>query len=125
MPATRNVAKPHSRAHRRAPGLSARSALVDLPPQGCDLPVPPMPKGREWSAVDRARWRELWRSPQAVMWDETCRGTVALLIVYEAAILAGEASAWQAQEARYAADALGLTPKAMAALGWRIAVGAS
>jgi hypothetical protein len=57
------------------------------------------------------------------MWDDTATGTVAVLIVYEAAILAGKASAWQAQEARYASDALGLTPKAMAALGWRIVGG--
>jgi hypothetical protein len=62
----------------------------------------------------------LWQSPQAVMWDDAVRGTVAVLLVYEAAILAGTASAWMAQEARYAADALGLTPKAMTALGWRI-----
>ena len=55
------------------------------------------------------------------MWDDTARGTVAVLVVCEAAILGGSAAAWQAQEARHAADALGLTPKAMAALGWRIA----
>ncbi|HRD60944.1 MAG TPA: hypothetical protein PLZ93_01115 [Nocardioides sp.] len=54
------------------------------------------------------------------MWDDTARGTVAVLLVYEAAVLADSASAWQAQEARYAAEALGLTPKAMASLGWRI-----
>ncbi|GAB3049645.1 hypothetical protein GCM10027053_05510 [Intrasporangium mesophilum] len=35
-------------------------------------------------------------------------------------MFAGEAAAWQAQEARYAAEALGLTPKALVALGWRI-----
>ncbi|MBM9621806.1 hypothetical protein JE024_24340 [Streptomyces zhihengii] len=74
----------------------------------------------EWTRADVARWEELWRSPQAVMWDDTVRGTVALLLVYESAILAGSASAWMAQEARYAGEALGLTPKALAALGWRI-----
>ncbi|HKS45295.1 MAG TPA: hypothetical protein VJT49_09290 [Amycolatopsis sp.] len=120
MPPKRNAAKPNSRAHRRPPAAAARAALVDLPATGCDLPVPEMPPGREWSEDDRARWSELWESPQAVMWDDTCRGTVAVLLVYERAILAGEASAWMAQEARYAAEALGLTPKAMVALGWRI-----
>lgn len=124
MPAPRNVGKPNSRAHRRPPAATARAAIVDLPAAGCDLPVPKMPPGRAWTKADRARWRELWQSPQAIMWDDTARGTVAVLLVYEAAILAGEASAWQAQEARYAADALGLTPKAMAALGWRIVDGA-
>lgn len=126
MPPTRNHAKPNSRAHRRPPSAAtARAALVDLPAQGCDLPVPDMPPGREWSEHDRARWEELWQSPQAVMWDDTCRGTVALLVVYEREILAGSAAAWMAQEARYAAESLGLTPKAMANLGWRIVDGAS
>lgn len=120
MPAPRNPQKPNSRYRDRPVAATARTALVDLPASGCDLPVPKLPKGRDWTREDRARWRELWQSPQALMWDDTCRGTVALLITYEAEILAGQASAWQAQEARYAADALGLTPKAMASLGWRI-----
>ena len=75
---------------------------------------------RSWSSTQRARWNELWKSPQASQWDETARGTVAMLLVYEAAVLDGTASAWQAQEARYAADALGLTPRALTALGWKI-----
>lgn len=123
MPAPRNASKPNSRAHRRPPTASARAALVDLPAEGCDLPVPPMPPGRAWSGDDRDRWEELWQSPQAIMWDDTARGTVAVLLVYESEVLAGTASAWQAQEARYAADALGLTPKAMVGLGWRIVDG--
>lgn len=124
MPAPRNATKPHSRAHRRPPSAAARAALVDLPASGCDLPVPDLPPGRTWTDDDGARWAELWQSPQATMWDDTVRGTVAVLIVYEAAILAGSASAWQAQEARYASDALGLTPRSLAALGWRIVDGA-
>lgn len=118
MPAKRNVEKPHSRAHRGSVG--SRQALVELPAAGCDLPVPDLPPGRAWTDQDRARWDELWQSPQAVQWDESARGTVALLVVYEAAVLAGEASAWMAQELRYAGEALGLTPRALAALGWRI-----
>lgn len=118
MSASRNHSKPNSRAHRRP---EQRAALIRLPASGCELPVPPMPSGRDWSEHEQARWDELWRSPQAVMWDDTAAGTVAVLLVYEAMILAGTASAWHAQEARYAADALGLTPKAMAHLGWAIA----
>jgi hypothetical protein len=120
MPKMRDPSKPHSRAHR---GQGAASRLVDLPAAGCLLPVPDMPAGREWTDADRARWEELWQSPQATMWDDTARGTVALLLVYEAAVLAGTASAWQAQEARYAGEALGLTPRAMTQLGWRIVDG--
>lgn len=94
--------------------------LIELPAAGSDLPVPRMPKGRTWSRAERARWKDLWGSPQATQWDDTAAATVALVIVYEAEILSGTASAWKAQEARYAAEALGLTPKAMQALGWVI-----
>jgi hypothetical protein len=45
---------------------------------------------------------------------------VATLLIFEAAILSDSAAAWQAKEARYAAEALGLTPRSMTALGWRI-----
>lgn len=118
MPPKRNPTKPYSRAHRG--GMGPRTAAVELPAEGCALPVPPLPAGREWTPVERSRWAELWGSPQATQWDETAIGTVASLLIYEGAILAGTASAWMAQEARYAADALGLTPKALTALGWRI-----
>lgn len=118
MPAPRNASKPHSRAHR-AP-IGAQNAMIDLPSTGCTLPAPPMPAGRSWTAPEAARWSELWGSPQAVQWDESATGTVAVLIAYEAAILAGTASAWMAQEARYASESLGLTPRALGQLGWRI-----
>jgi hypothetical protein len=79
-----------------------------------------MPEGRTWCTHEKSRWQELWKSPQANQWDETARDTVACLVIYETAIFTGSASAWQAQEARYAAEALGLTPRSLVALGWRI-----
>lgn len=116
MPAPRNAGKPRSRAHRGTVG--SRQALVDLPAAGCALPVPDLPAGRaEWTDHERARWVELWQSPQATQWDETARGTVAVLVIYESALLAGEASAWMAQEHRHAAESLGLTPRALGQLG--------
>ena len=118
MPPKKNPQKPNSRVHRGSVG--SRLALIDLPATGCELPEPDMPPGRVWTDHEHARWSELWRSPQATQWDETARGTVAALLIFETAILEGTASAWQAQEARYAAEALGLTPKALTALGWRI-----
>lgn len=119
MPAKRNPGKPHSRTHRG--GIGSRQALIELPAAGCTLPVPDMPAGRAWTDTEQERWSELWHSPQAVQWDETARGTVATLVIYETAIFTGAASAWQAQEARYAAESLGLTPRSMTSLGWRIA----
>lgn len=118
MPPKRNPAKPHSRVHRG--NVGSRQSLIELAATGCPLPVPEMPAGRDWSAVERSRWEELWHSPQANQWDETARGTVAALVIYETAIFTGKAAAWQAQEARYAAESLGLTPRAMTSLGWRI-----
>lgn len=113
-PTPRNPSKPHSR-HR------GRSNLVALPPDGCTLPVPDMPAGRPWTDHERARWEELWQSPQATMWDESARGTVALLVAYESRLLCGDGgTAWIGQEARHAAESLGLTPRAMAHLGWEI-----
>lgn len=120
MGTPRNATKPNSRAYRQV-NQAIRQALVTLPSEGCLLPVPEMPASREWDAHEQARWEELWSSPQATQWDETAKGTVALLVAYESLLLGSKGSAWVAQECRYAAEALGLTPKALTALGWRIA----
>lgn len=120
MPAPRNASKPHSRANRRPVSSGPRAALVELPAVGCTLPIPELPAGRPWTPAEQERWRELWESPQATQWDDTARGTVATLVCYESQVFAGTASAWQAQEMRYASEALGLTPRALGQLGWRI-----
>lgn len=82
--------------------------------------MPELPAGRDWSDAEQHRWESLWSSPQSTQWDETVTGTVAVLVIYETAIYTGVASAWMAAEARHAAEALGLTPRAMASLGWKI-----
>lgn len=118
MPRKRDPRKPHSRAHRGPVG--PRNAPIVLPKAGCTLDAPPMPEGREWSDVERARWAALWGSPQANEWDETVVGTVAKVVIFESAMFAGEASAWMAQEHRHAETSLGLTPLSLVQLGWRI-----
>lgn len=111
-----NPARPASR-HRTA----ARPGLVDLPADGCDLPIPPIPTGsRKWTAAERKLWRELWQSPQATQWDDSYCIAVAVYIAHSSAILSENASAWHAQEFRHLGDKLGLTPAGMASLGWRI-----
>ena len=119
MPAMRNTNTEHSRAFR---GSEGTRRITYLPPEGCTLPVPAVPASVRgmWERQEKARWRELWQSPQATQWDDSVTGTVALLVTYEHALLSGKGSAWMAQECRYASDALGLTPKSMNALGWRI-----
>ena len=120
MPKTRNTSKQFSRAFRSK--NDEKSPITYLPPEGCTLPVPSVPSAVRavWDRNQKARWRELWQSPQATQWDDSVSGTVALLVSYESALLSGRGAAWMAQEARYAADSLGLSPKAMSALGWRI-----
>lgn len=120
MPRSRQTVSPRSRAYRLE-SQPARRVTV-LPAKGCGLPVPRIPKQlrESWTPEMKRRWRELWQSPQATQWDESCAGTVATLVTYESALLDGGGSAWMAQEYRYASDALGLTPKAMNALGWVI-----
>lgn len=112
----RTATKPNSRANRGA----SRSSIVELPAGGCDLPVPRLPRGREWTKDERALWRNLWRSPQATQWDDSYMPAVAAYVAHTSAVLAGVAAAWQAQEQRHLGAQLGLTPQGMAALGWVI-----
>ena len=120
MAAPRNVMKPRSRYGGNRGEVGARVPLVELPAAGCDLPVPDMPSGRDWTDREQARWSELWESPQACAWDDSATGIVAALIIYESALFDGSAAAWHAAEHRHAGEALGLTPRAMNQLGWRI-----
>jgi hypothetical protein len=65
-------------------------------------------------------WRELWKTPHAVMW-ERLRWTreVAQYARWKAKAELGDIDA--SREARMLADRLGLTPKAMQDLRWTIA----
>lgn len=94
--------------------------MLVLPAEGCDLPAPRMPRGRRWTSAQRALWAELWASPQAVMWDDSFTSTVAMYVAHVSAVVVGEASAWQAQEARHLSDRLGLSPAGLIACGWRL-----
>jgi hypothetical protein len=89
-------------------------------PVECTLPAPALPKGRDWLPHEEERWATLWSSPQASQWDSSVVGLAAALVTYETLILRDKASAWVAAEARHAYEQLGLTPRAMAALGWVI-----
>ena len=111
---TSNANKPNSRRRRSG----AHSGLIDLPAEGCVLPVPQLPKGRKWSPEERKLWQNLWKSPQADQWDDSYIAAVAAYVCHSTAIYSAEASAWQAQEFRHLGGQLGLTPAGMAALGW-------
>lgn len=98
---------------------SGRSGLHTLPAT-CDLPVPDLPPGRDWSDPEQQMWQELWTGPQANEWDDSFIPVVAMFVTHCSNILGGRASAWMAQEARHLSDRLGLTPQGMAALGWAL-----
>lgn len=114
-----NARKTNSR--HRSPG--ARSGLIELPIEGCSLPVPRLPKTRDWTPEERRLWRNLWRSPQANEWEDSFIAAVAAYVCHATAVYAGEAAAWQAQEMRHLGAQLGLTPAGMSALGWVIVGG--
>lgn len=110
-----NPLKPHSRRHR---GNTRTTGLIELPAEGCELPVPALPKSREWTPEEKKLWRNLWKSPQATQWDDSFIAAVAAYIVHATSVYGGTAAAWQAQEMRHLGHQLGLTPSGMLALGW-------
>lgn len=112
---------PPSNPHKPRSRGRTTKVIVTLPAEGCDLEPPPLPRGRRWTSIDREWWEDLWKSPQAVMWDDSAATLVAAYIIHQRHVMSGNAGAWQAQEARHLADRLGLTPQGMASLGWRIA----
>ncbi|MFJ2731408.1 hypothetical protein [Streptomyces sp. NPDC087317] len=65
-------------------------------------------------------WKELWSTPQAVMWQQmSWTREVAQYVRWKCRAEVGDLDA--AKEARQLADRLGLTPLAMLRLRWKIA----
>lgn len=108
---------PNPHARRR----NARPAFRRLPAAGRDTPPPAWPLGGRASKGELELWAELWRSPQAVAWEEL--GWVRTVARYARITIAAErprAIAAVMSEARQLEDRLGLNPKAMRSLGWEI-----
>ena len=113
----RNAQKPRSRAN------PASSSGLRFLPIECHLPVPALPKGRDWSPEERKLWRSIWKGPQGNAYDDSFVAAVAACVCHASAVYSGTASAWQAQEFRHLGAQLGLTPAGMASLGWVIESG--
>lgn len=100
---------------------NARVGVVMLPAGGRQGPAPKWPLTRA-SREESALWRELWASPQAIVWES--QGWTRVVARYCRVASLAEASsilakdAWS--EARQLEDRLGLTPKAMRMLLWVI-----
>lgn len=102
------------RQRRNAPTFE----WVNLPASGREGDPPVMPAGREWSEVTRAEWARIWATPQATMWDSTWPDWLNWCLLREQMLEKPSASA--ASEMRQFHHKLGLNPKAMLDLRWRI-----
>ncbi|MGI5408720.1 hypothetical protein ACQEV9_18240 [Streptomyces chartreusis] len=70
--------------------------------------------------IEAELWRELWKTPQAVMWGRlSWTREVAQYVRWKSRAEAGDLDA--AKEARQLADRLGLTPLSLLRLRWEIA----
>lgn len=74
----------------------------------------------EQRKLERALWRELWRTPQAIQWERLgWTREVAQYVRHKVLAELGELD--DAKEARQWSDRLGLTPLALQRLRWEIA----
>ncbi len=96
--------------------------MTTLPPGGRDGPVPAWPLTGEPSDEEAAAWADLWRTPQAVVWE---RMGVARVVARYCQLLAAcerpDATAARHAQATALEDRLGLSPKGMRLLLWEIA----
>jgi hypothetical protein len=100
---------------------NARSGPVKLPAEGRKGDPPEWPLAGRSNAAERAAWADLWRTPQAVMWERL--GWTRTVARYCRLMIEAEkrdADAKALAEARQFEDRLGLTPKAMRLLLWEI-----
>lgn len=96
-------------------------AEVRLPRSGRKGRAPRWPLDVAASAGEAKAWRELWRSPQAVAWEQldVARSVARYVVCLVASEERGAPAALLA-EVRQMEDRLGLSPMALLRLRWRI-----
>lgn len=112
----------------RYPGPDAqrrhRNALefgwVALPPAGRKGKAPALPSFRPWQKATREWWRDMWRTPQAVMWDPSGRSLHSAAILVDELAIGERAPAPLIAELRQQETMHGLSPKALLQLRWLI-----
>lgn len=103
---------PSQRVRRNTP------KLTQLPAEGRKGRTPKWPFA-ESTDTERKLWGDLWRTPQAVMWERThAHREVAAYVRWSLLAELGDIKA--APESRQLADRLGLTPLALRRLEWEI-----
>lgn len=91
-----------------------------LPAGGRQGPIPRPPSFVQLGKVGRAWWRWAWQTPQAAAWPDGSEVTVARRAQLEEQY-AESGDVKLLPEMRQLDDRLGLSPKAMAQLRWKIA----
>lgn len=113
-----------TRRRRNAPTIPT----TNLPAGGCDLEPPEVPDWVRLGAKGRAWWDWAWSTPQAAAWSPEAHGpTVAQRAILEDDLFAAEqledpikARAAVITKITQLEDRLGLSPKSMAQLRWKI-----
>lgn len=83
-------------------------------------PVPKWPLPFAPAEVELSLWRELWRLPVAVIWDQQhCGREVAQYVIWKVQAEGGAIE--PAKEARQLGDRLGLTPMALYRMRYEVA----
>lgn len=101
-------------------GQRGRPDWRKLPAKGRKGRTPKWPLPGEPGDGVRALWADLWRTPQAVAWEDF--GWTRVVARYALTVYAAETGATAAvmAEARQLEDRLGLNPMAMRRLLWEI-----
>lgn len=114
-------------AQRKPEGQRVRRNLQHfdaLPMQGYDGPIPDWPL-LEATEIELARWERLWRTAQAAQWvrmhiDLTVARYVRLALTVEGDTKSNVATAQMITAVTQLEDRLGLSPKALQNLSWKI-----
>jgi hypothetical protein len=119
MPAQR---KPEGQRVRRNLG---QSQFVELPAEGYQGEIPAWPLDGRPTAAERRRWEAVWRTAQAAQWvrlhiDLVIARYVRLVLAVEAETKNNVASAQTLNTVTAMEDRLGLSPKALQNLSWKI-----
>lgn len=102
-------------------GMRGRVGPQKLPKGGRKGPTPKWPLAVAPDEDEKKAWRDLWRSPQAVIWEQ--QEWTRFVARYCRIMVEAERPRSKAQtraEARNMEDKLGLTPKAMKLLMWEV-----
>jgi hypothetical protein len=96
---------------------------TDLPAVNTN-PVPPMPDEVRWTQTGIDLWEKLWHSPQSTQWPkEYYTAVVRYVALYERMMHQQDLSGPVTNAMTQLEDRLGISPKSMLQLRWRIRPG--